>query len=58
MDEMKDPAERFVWLGFLLLAGDSAYEGKIALTENMGYSDEQLGSMLKCDAALHSKVTT
>jgi len=52
MDEMQDPAERFVWFGILLLAGDSAYEGKIALTENMGYSDEQLGSMLKCDPIL------
>ena len=55
MDEMKDPAERFVWFGFLLLAGDSAYEGRIALTEDMGYSDEQLGAMLKCDAVLIKK---
>lgn len=55
MDEMKDPAERFVWFGILLLAGDSAYEGKIALTEDMGYSDEQLGAMLKCDAILIKK---
>jgi len=47
--EMEDPAERFVWFGFLLLAGDSAYEGKISLTENIGYTDEQLGSLLKCD---------
>lgn len=52
MDEMKDPAERFIWFAFLLLAGDSPYEGKIALTEDMGYSDEQLGSMLKCDPIL------
>lgn len=52
MDEMKDPAERFLWFAFLLLAGDSPYEGKIALTEDIGYSDEQLGSMLKCDSAL------
>lgn len=52
MDEMKDPGERFLWFAFLLLAGDSPYEGKIALTEDMGYSDEQLGSMLKCDPQL------
>lgn len=52
MDEMKDPGERFLWFAFLLLAGDSPYEGKIALTEDMGYSDEQLGSMLKCDSML------
>lgn len=55
MDEMKDPAERFVWFGFLLLAGDSAYEGKICLTDDMGYSDEQLGAMLRCDATLIRK---
>lgn len=52
MDEMEDPRERFLWFAFLLLAGDSPYEGKIALTEDMGYSDEQLGSMLKCDPGL------
>jgi len=52
MDEMKDPGERFLWFAFLLLAGDSPYEGKIALTEDMGYNDEQLGSMLKCDPNL------
>jgi len=55
MDEMKDPGERFLWFAFLLLAGDSPYEGKIALTEDMGYSDEQLGSMLKCDPQLVKK---
>lgn len=49
MDEMTDPAERFVWFGFLLLAGDSPFEGKIALTDGIGYTDEQLGGMLKCD---------
>ena len=48
MKEMEDPAERYVWFGFLLLAGDSAFEGKICLTEEMGYTDEQLASMLKC----------
>lgn len=52
MDEMEDPAERFLWFAFLLLAGDSPYEGKIALTEDMGYSDEQLGSILKCEPSL------
>ena len=52
MDEMRDPGERFLWFAFLLLAGDSPYEGKIALTEEMGYSDEQIGSLLKCDSIL------
>lgn len=46
--EMEDPAERFVWFGFLLLAGDSPFEGKIALTEDIGYTDAQIASMLKC----------
>jgi len=48
-DEMNDPAERFIWFGFLLLAGDSPFEGKIALTESMGYTDEQLAALLRCD---------
>ena len=26
--EMEDPAERFVWFGFLLLAGDSPSRGR------------------------------
>lgn len=44
-----DPAERFIWFGFLLLAGDSPYEGQISITEEIGYTDDQLGSLLKCD---------
>jgi len=52
MEEFPDPAERFVWFGFLLLAGDSPFEGKIAVTPTMGYSDEQLASMLKCEPRL------
>lgn len=55
MDEMKDPGERFLWFAFLLLAGDSPYEGKIALTEEMGYSDEQIGSLLKCEPGIVTK---
>jgi len=46
--EMEDPAERFVWFGFLLLAGDSPFEGKIAVTDAVGYTNAQLASMLKC----------
>jgi hypothetical protein len=52
MDEMTNPAERFIWFGFLLLAGDSPINGKIAITENMGYTDEQLGALLKCDSKI------
>jgi len=55
MDEMKDPAERFVWFGFLLLAGDSPFDGKIALTENIGYSNIQLAGLLKCDREIIKK---
>ena len=47
-----DPAERFVWFGFLLLAGDSSFEGRICITETVGYTDEQLASMLKVDVQL------
>ena len=45
-----EPAERWIWFGFLLLAGDSPYEGKIAVTETVGYTDEQLASILKVNA--------
>lgn len=46
------PDERFVFFGFLLLAGDSAIEGKIALTETMGYIDPQIAELLKIDLEL------
>jgi len=55
MEEMKDPAERFVWFGFLLLAGDSPFDGKITLTENIGYSNTQLAELLKCDREVIKK---
>lgn len=46
------PDERFIWFGFLLLAGDNAMEGKICVTEEMGFSNKQLASLLKCDTEL------
>jgi len=46
------PDERFVWFGFLLLAGDCAHEGKICATENSGYTDPQLADLLKVDIEL------
>ena len=46
------PDERFVWIGFLLLAGDNATEGKICITEKMGYTNEQLSELLKCESEL------
>jgi uncharacterized phage protein (TIGR02220 family) len=47
-----DPAERFVWFGFILLAGDCAHEGLICATENSGYTDNQLADLLKVDFQL------
>jgi uncharacterized phage protein (TIGR02220 family) len=47
-----DPAERYVWFGFLLLAGDCAHEGLICATENSGYTDNQLAELLKADVVL------
>jgi len=46
------PDERFVWFGFLLLAGDNALEGKICITEKMGYTNEQLAGLLRCKKEL------
>lgn len=46
------PDERFVWFGFLLLGGDNPIEGKISVTESMGYSFEQLADLLKCNTEL------
>lgn len=46
MDELSNE-ERWSWIGFLLLAGDSPFEGKISLTENMGYTDQQIASLIK-----------
>ena len=51
-DELEDPAERFVFFGILLLAGDSAIEGKVCLTEGLGYTDEQIAALLKIDSEL------
>ena len=49
MIELK-PAERWVWIGFLLLCGDSPFDGQISVTETMGYTDEQLAALLQCNA--------
>lgn len=39
--------ERWLWFGILLLAGDSPFEGKICITENIGYTDEQIAELLE-----------
>ncbi len=51
-DELRDPAERFVFFGILLLAGDSPIDGKVCLTAELGYNDEQIAALLKIDAGL------
>lgn len=50
--EMRDPAERFVWFGFLLLAGDSPIEGKIAVTKRRGMDDILLADILEVEVEL------
>jgi uncharacterized short protein YbdD (DUF466 family) len=50
-----DEQERFVWFGFLLLAGDCAHEGRICATENSGYTDIQLADLLKTNPELIKK---
>ena len=43
--------ERAIWFGLLLLAGDSPFQetGAIAITEDTGYTSEQLSSLLNAD---------
>jgi len=41
-----DPAERWVWLGFLALAGDSIEPGKIQVAPNIPWTDTQLSLLL------------
>ena len=43
------PVERWVWIGFLCLAGDNAFDGKICIAQDMGYTDEQLAKLLDTD---------
>ncbi len=47
-----DPAERWIWVGFLALAGDSQWDGMIKATVTLGYSDEQLADLLAVDVPL------
>lgn len=46
------PDERFVWFGFLCLTGDSPIDGKICVSEGVGYTNDQLAALLKVDAEL------
>jgi hypothetical protein len=44
-----DPAERWVWIGLLVLAGDSQWDGVIKATVTLGYSDDQISDLLNID---------
>jgi hypothetical protein len=44
--EIPKPAERWAWIGLLCLAGDNAFDGKVCITETMGYTDEQIAAQL------------
>jgi hypothetical protein len=55
MTEELEPAERWVWFGLLLLAGDSPIEGKIAISPNIGFEDHQLAELLHVDLKLFKK---
>jgi hypothetical protein len=55
------PAERWVWIGLLALAGDSFVDGFVCLSETLGYTNEQLADILGVEievlAAALSKMT-
>ncbi len=55
------PAERWVWIGLLAMAGDSVVDGSVCLSETLGYTNEQLaeilGVSLEVLAAAFSKMT-
>jgi hypothetical protein len=53
--EELEPDERFGWFGYLLLAGDSPVDGKICVTENSGYTDNQIAELLKVPLELHKR---
>lgn len=40
------PAERWVWIGLLAMAGDSVVDGSVCLSETLGYTNEQLAEIL------------
>jgi hypothetical protein len=50
--EELEPAERWVWCGFLCLAGDSPRPGLICVAHGVPYTDQQLALILKIDLRL------
>jgi len=45
MEELTNE-ERWSWIGLLLLAGDCPIEGEIGITNEIGYTDEQISKMI------------
>ena len=45
MEELENE-ERWSWIGLLLLAGDCPIEGEIGITNEIGYTDEQISKMI------------
>ena len=46
-----DPSERWIWIGLLLLAGDSPMPGTICAAPDVPFTDEQLAKILKVPVA-------
>lgn len=47
--------ERWAWIGILLLAGDSPFEGKVAISETIGYTDDQIAGLLEMPVDIYLK---
>ena len=47
-----EPDERAVWFELLCVAGDSVISGKVCISEELGYTDEQLCTLLRVDISL------
>jgi len=53
-----EPAERWVWLGFLALAGDSVEPGTICAAPGVPWTDKQLAHVLKVSPAVLESAKT
>jgi len=53
-----EPAERWVWLGFLALAGDSVEPGTICPAPGVAWTDKQLADVLKVSPAILQSAKT
>lgn len=53
-----EPAERWVWLGFLALAGDSVEPGTICAAPEVPWTDKQLSDVLKVSPAVLQSAKT